>query len=444
MVTASEVTTVSGAQAVPPGAAPQGVAWETVSTPAELAEARNLVAEAGSALRTRTPEQAMAHVEPYLPDYGITRVAHLTYLDRIGIPVHTAHKPAGKSLSNGSGKGTTPAASRIGAMMEAIEQTYWEDCQLPRMRASHESLTADGIAHVDPADIPLNRGNFLNPRLVIEWTPMTDLRDGSQVWAPADAVGLPWRTNSKRVSLTHMCSSNGLASGSNLVEAILSGLTEVMERDALAMGVAKKGPYVPTQSLSHDRLAEIYGEPFATLREKIDRAELQVAIYDATTELGLPTYKSYITDPSAGGAGTFGGYGAGLDAGTAMVRAVTEAAQARCLIIAGARDDQFRCGRDASRLASRQHHFAVPPTIGDSQSRPDLSTGSLCGDIELLTGMLAANGMPQVLLHRYTEPGDPVQVVRVLVPKLEGYMFTSYTPGPRAKAAIAARTGATS
>lgn len=418
---------------------PQVVAWDSICTDAELAEARNLVVEAGSALRTRSPEQAMAYIEPYLDDYGITRVAHLTYLDRVGIPVHTAHKPAGKSLSNGSGKGTTPAASRIGAIMEAIEQTYWEDCQLPRIKASAASLTADGVAHVDPADVPMNRGNLWNPRLQIEWAPMTDLRDGSQVLAPADTIGLPWRTESKRTSLTHMCSSNGLASGSNLVEAILSGLTEVMERDALAMKVAKFGAHVPTESLNPDRLAELYGDPFTTLREKIDQAELNFAVYDATTELGLPTYKSYITDPSVGGAGTFGGYGASLDAKTAVVRAVTEAAQARCLIIAGARDDQFRCGRDASRLASRQHHFAEPPTTGEPPIRPDLSTGSLCGDIELLTGMLAHNDMPQVLLHRYTAPGDPVQVVRVLVPKLEGYMFANYLQGPRARAAIAMR-----
>lgn len=420
---------------------PQLVQWEAVCTPAELDEARNLVVEPGAALRTRSPEQAMARVEPYLADYGITRVAHLTYLDRVGIPVHTAHKPAGKSLSNGSGKGTNPAASRIGAIMEAIEQTYWEDCQLPRIRASAQELTADGVAHVDPAEIPMNRGNLWNPRLTIEWAPMTDLRDGTQVLAPADSIGLPWRTDSKRTALTHMCSSNGLASGSNLVEAILSGLTEVMERDALAMQVAASGAHLPSESLNPDLLAELYGEPFASLRDKLDRAELHFAVYDATTELGLPTYKSYITDPSVGGAGTFGGYGASLDANTAVVRAVTEAAQARCLIIAGARDDQFRCGRDASRLASRQHHFAEPPTTGAPPNQPDLSTGSLCGDVELLVAMLADNAMPQVLLHRYTAPGDPVQVVRVLVPKLEGYMFANYLQGPRARAAIAARSG---
>lgn len=434
MVVASDIS-----RPIPHNVTSGSIDWSAVCDPDELTEARNVVAAPGAALRTRSPEAAMARIEPYLPDYGITRVAHLTYLDRIGIPVHTAHKPAGKSLSNGSGKGVSPQASRIGAIMEAIEQTYWEDSGIERIHASAEQLTVDRIAHINPADVPLNRGNLWNPRFVIEWTPMTDLRDGSVVLAPADIVGLPWRTNSKRTALTHMCSSNGLASGSNLVEAVLSGMTEIMERDALAMQVATSGAHFPMQSLDHEQLSEMFGDPFDTLRAKITQAELRFAVYDATSDLGLPTYKCYITDPSVGGAGTFGGYGASLDANTALVRAVTEAAQARCLIIAGARDDQFRCGRDASRLASRQQQFAEPPATGTPIDHVDPSTGSLCGDVELLAEMLATNGMPQILLHRYTKPGDPAQVIRLVVPGLEGYMFANYQPGPRALAAIADR-----
>lgn len=432
------VTAAGVAQSRHASDAPETIAWQSFCDDGELAEATNLVADPGAALRTRSPEQAMQRVEPYLADYGVTRVAHLTHLDRVGIPVHTAHKPAGKSLSNGSGKGVTPEASRIGAMMEAIEQTYWEDSPIPRLLASSAQLDADGIARVDPEDIPMNRGNFLNRDLVIEWTPMTDIRDGSQIMAPADSVGLPWGTHSKRTALTHMCSSNGLASGSNVVEAMISGLTEVMERDAVAMNVARTGVHFPNQSLDLDQLEAQLGDPFASLREKIERAELRVSVFDATEEVGLPTYKSNLTDPTPGGAGSFSGYGANLDANTAIVRAVTEAVQARCLIIAGARDDQFRCGRDASRLSSRHHQFYEPPATGTPVAREDLSTGSLVGDVEALIAMLADSGMPQVLLHRYTQPTDPVQVVRILVPRLEGYKFANYQPGPRARAAIAA------
>ncbi len=438
------VATLDVEQGLKRGATPLGqVDWQAVCDPAEMAQAETVVADPGAALRVSSPQEAMLRVEPYLADYGVTRVAHLTYLDRVGIPVHTAHKPAGKSLSNGSGKGVTPEASRIGAIMEAIEQTYWEDCDIPRLSVSEEDLIAQGVAHVDPLDLPMMRGNFWNPRLAIEWTPMTDFRTGAEALVPADLVGLPWRLPAKRIAITHICSSNGLASGNNFLEAVLSGLTEVMERDGIAMAAAASPYHVSPESLSLDLLREQFGDPFASLVEKLEAAEQTVSVYDRTGDVGLPTYTCRISESAIGGAGAFAGYGSNLNAGTALVRAVTEAAQARCLIISGARDDQFRCGRDAALLASRHVRRTPFTPLIVPVLRDDLTTGSLRTDIELLTGILADNGMPQVLIHRYTTPSDPVQVVRVVVPRLEGYMFSNYLQGSRANAVIEARLAGT-
>jgi hypothetical protein len=50
--------------------------------------------------------------------------------------------------------------------------------------------------------------------------------------------------------------------------------------------------------------------------------------------------------------------------------------------------------------------------------------------------------MKQILIKRHTLPEDPVQVVRVVVPGLEGYLFEQYTPGPRARAVIYNRVNA--
>lgn len=419
------------------GSAP--IDWSVLGTPAELSQAQQVVADPGAALRTSTPDEAMARIEPYLADYGITRVGHLTFLDRVGIPVHTVHKPAGKSLSNGSGKGVTPQASRISAIMEAVEQTYWEDHAVPRIVASQDDLEADGVAHVEASQVPMIRGNLWHPGLRIEWTPLTDLRNGTQVLVPADIVGLPWRTGTRRIALTHMCGSNGLASGSNVLEAVMSGLTEVMERDAVAMRAAASKEHLPAHSLDLDLLSDRFGDPFAGLLDKVRAAGLELALFDVTGDAGLPTHKALLTDPGVGGVGSYSGYGASLDPATAAVRALTEAVQARCLIIAGARDDQFRCGRDASRITS-QHSWVhrTQPTLAPTTTL-NRSTGSLQADADLLVGMLRQQGMPQVLVHRYTSPGDPAQVVRVVVPGLEGYMFANYVPGPRAARAIAER-----
>lgn len=415
---------------------PPHVAWGYLADESELAGSRHVMADPGAALRVSDAQTTMARIEPYLADYGITRVAHLTGLDRVGIPVHTAHKPAGKSLSNGSGKGVTPQASRVGAIMEAVEQTYWEDQPIERITASRNELESAHVSLADPWQLPFGRGNLYHDDLPIQWTSMTDIASGETVLVPADLVGLPWRVNAKRIATTHISSSNGLASGGNVVEAMLSGLTEVMERDSLAMQAASRADYYPTECLNLDELCATFGEPLTGLVDRLNAADLWTAIYDCTDELGLPTFKCMIAEQSSGGAGTFGGYGANLDPEIAIVRAVTEAVQARCLIIAGARDDQFRCGRDAARLASRQARITRSDPVLPAPQYSDESTGSLIADVEKLVAMLNGRGLGQVLLYRYTNVHDPVQVVRVVVPGLEGYMFSNYVPGPRAQAVI--------
>lgn len=414
--------------------------WDAICSTAELEQSYRVVSEPGASPRTSTPSQTMARLEPYLPDYGITRVANVTWLDRIGIPVHTAHKPQGKSISNGSGKGVTPDASRVGAMMEAVEQTYWEDVPPPRIRATYEQLLADGLTVVDPLEVAMIRGNLWHPRLEIHWTAMINVRTGETWYVPADLVSLPWRTDLPRISMTHMAGSNGLASGANVVEAMISGLTEVMERDACSLAAASHRGEYPLDALDIDALAEMHGDPLASLIDLIRAADVTLHLFDLTQDMGLPTYDALLTDAGEGGTGNFAGHGSSLIPSTAIVRAVTEAVQARGLITAGARDDQFRCARDASRLVSQHRRSYVPQSLIEPMRYDDLSTGTLTGDAEVLVEMIEREGLGPVLVHRHTDEHDPVQVVRIVVPGLEGYMFSNYARGRRARE-MAAKVG---
>ena len=52
---------------------------------------------------------------------GVTRLADITRLDRLGLPVWQAVRPAGKALSVHQGKGSSPIAAKVGALCEAIE-----------------------------------------------------------------------------------------------------------------------------------------------------------------------------------------------------------------------------------------------------------------------------------------------------------------------------------
>src|SRR5271170_727210 len=54
---------------------------------------------------------------------GVTRLADITGLDRIGIPVYSSVVPKSHDvLSVYNGKGARPADAQVGALMEAIER----------------------------------------------------------------------------------------------------------------------------------------------------------------------------------------------------------------------------------------------------------------------------------------------------------------------------------
>ncbi|MEI7692000.1 MAG: YcaO-like family protein [Actinomycetes bacterium] len=399
--------------------------------------AAGVCGDPGTARRTTGASDSIEKIEPYLIDYGITRVAHVTHLDRVGIPVHTALKPFGTSLSNGSGKGLTEEASKIGAMMEAIEQTYWEESTVEAIEMTQNDLARNGVLAVNGDNLARIKGSIWNHDLPVHWAPMYDLVSGEEMFVPTEAfeiakprLGIP----------TFMISTNGLASGNNVFEAILSGLTEVIERDAVAMFTVGGAGQTFADALDLDQLATSFGSPFIDLRETIDRADLQLMVFDATHELEVPTYRAFVHDLGVSRAGVFGGYGTNLDPAVALCRAVTEAVQSRGLIISGSRDDQFGSGRDASLLHS--NHYAAPdPGAQPVTVRPDRTGKSILEDIELLTALLAGAGMDQVMIHRYSDESDPAQVVRVTVPGLEGYRFPYYSPGPRAQRALAAMEG---
>ncbi len=160
-----------------------------VFTETEVAEASNVLAPSPWAMpRTSSASASIDRVRPYLRDYGITRVANVTHLDRVGIPIHTALKPMGRTLSNGSGKGLTPEASKISAMMEAIEQTHLEDDHFDRFEATQDDLSKQSTLFADGDLLPQMKLSLWNHRLPIYWTEMKDIVSGACVLAPTELI----------------------------------------------------------------------------------------------------------------------------------------------------------------------------------------------------------------------------------------------------------------
>ena len=86
------------------------------------------------------PDATLARVRPLLPAMGITRIANVTGLDRIGIPVVMVSRPNSRSLSLSQGKGLDLAAAKASGVMEAIEAYHAETITLPLKFASFGEL----------------------------------------------------------------------------------------------------------------------------------------------------------------------------------------------------------------------------------------------------------------------------------------------------------------
>jgi len=390
--------------------------WDGVLSPEDPELPTALATESG--LRTRSVDELRAFLTPYLPDYGITRVAHLTGFDHVGLPVHMAVKPQGKTLSSGSGKGSLPNASWVSAVMECAEQSVWENLTLETVHATEAMMRRMGLNVVDVNRLSVMKGTPEVLDLSLEWVVGWDIISGSEIYVPEACVGIAegW----VRAHRPFVSGSNGLASGAHVLEAVLSGLQEVIERDGMALNTTA------THAPEFDAM-ELLEMAAPSVAERVQRSGLRLEIVDCRTEIGVPTIVAYLYDDH-GVAGTFKGAGAATSNRTALVRAVTEAAQGRCLIVAGARDDIFESARTAGVTSLTMPRDIPLPHFTDDFSVP---VTSVLGALGWMVERLEACGFDQVVVIRHSLPGDPVQVVRVIVPGLEGYPFSYAKPGTR-------------
>lgn len=383
--------------------------------------------------RSISPEQTLACVRPYFKEIGMTRLADITGLDRIGIPTVLAIRPNGKTLSQFTGKGFTREAAMASAVMECAETYYAENSRLPREYLPYDNIAEENVV-LAVEDLPLSKGSIFNKGFPEYWSAGWDILCQREVWVPTEIVVLErnafWHTG-----FNNFCqSSNGLASGNDLLEAITSGVYEVIERDAIAchcyanMRLNHPIPRIIPESIHFPLALE--------LLDRLRAARIGCIIYDCTVDTGVPVYMAVIYDQTSRHVGIFKGFGAHLDPEIALIRAITEAVQARVVYISGSRDDLFRDGftklkkmDDSARI---RHYEATPPTISLAVKFGE-ATKSFEGDLAICISSLRAAGLSRIIVLDLTPPQLPFSIVRVIIPGLEGYMFLDdWSPGKRA------------
>ncbi|HET7463664.1 MAG TPA: YcaO-like family protein [Longimicrobium sp.] len=385
--------------------------------------------------RCVSPEETLERIRPHFATAGITRLADITGLDRIGIPTFVSYRPNGRTLSSAAGKGFTPAAAQVSAAMEAIELYHAENLRLPAVRATYAELEQDG-AVVPEERLPLSRRAHFRRDHPEWWVQGWDVVGQREVFLPHAAVSMVRHPGQRPIwSLPFVLDSNGLSSGNHFLEAAVAGLLEVIERDATTchmLATHRHGHRMPRVDLDAVEFPLVLD-----LLDGLKRAEVGAVLYDCTVDTGVPVYMTFIYDGLARHVGIGGGFGAHLDPEIAMVRAITEAVQSRVVYIAGARDDVFRNDNDHFKVRDSQQGLAQlhdGPATAVAGLRQGGATGSFEGDMAVLIEKLGRVGLDQVILTDLGHDEVGIPVVRVTVPGLEGYASHLYAAGPRAAA----------
>ena len=208
--------------------------------------------------------------------------------------------------------------------------------------------------------------------------------DGSPVLVPAQFIFL--FCNLDEPSLFSALGSTGLASGNTLAEAKVAALTEVIERDADATM-----PFDPKRCFKIETNDPAVGKILDGYRDD----GIDVWFMDATTELGVPCYKSVVLgkhgDVNKGG-------GCGLNGRSALISAMTETAYP----YPGPKSGPAPEGLPVRKL----------------EDLPDFSTGSADGDLMVLEKTLTDNGYPPAYVD-LTRKDLNIPVCRAVIPGLE-------------------------
>jgi len=393
--------------------------------------------------RVSSPEETRARVLPLLAPLGITRVANVTGLDVIGIPVVAVYRPNSRSLSVAQGKGTTLAAAEVSGIMEALEFFHAENVSEPLLFGSYEQLRY-GQELAPPAWLPKNEVGRFSPDFKLPWIRGVDLVAGEPRWVPYELVHTDFTLPLPAGSGCFPMTSNGLASGNHLWEAVSHGLAEVIERDAatlfslLAPGERAERKVDPDSVDDPDCRA---------LLSAYERAGVQVAIFDMTSDTGVAVFRAVIADRELDPSRPLGpstGTGCHPCREIALSRALTEAAQARLTVIAGSRDDlpreRYDDAADLTRLHRRRERVLGGAPRRSFLDVPTFTSDSIGEDVAWQKDQLIAAGIRSVVVVDLTKPEFDVPVARVIVPELEPARdVPGWVPGPRAQAALARR-----
>jgi YcaO-like protein with predicted kinase domain len=338
--------------------------------------------------RTVAPEETFRRVLGEACSLGMTRLGDITGMDRLGVPTYCAIVPKSRDIiSVYTGKGLDRIDAKVGALMEAIERQTALRAQLPVVIGSVKDLRRD-YEVLDPSEAMLKLLPDYSEAREYSWVLGDELFSQCGVLVPVGLAGYHWE-NTLPGPFASLSSTNGLASGNVIEEAICQALCELIERDAWTL--ADIGAHLipwTRRRLVQPKAADSGEDDFEMFQsldlendrvlELFESAGLHPVVHDITSDIGIPTVFAAVQDEAFPDFPMIhAGLGTHPDAHVAVRRALTEAAQSRCVDIQGVREDL--CPPDAEQTIFNAHTRRISEvnrriwTINHSRVRRSIS-----------------------------------------------------------------------
>lgn len=275
-----------------------------------------------------TPEETVARFQERLRATDLDVLREIRRIDngRLDIPVYFSlcGDDARRVIGNKKqmGKGSTPAQSRASACMELAERfSFFSFVQDENnfLTGDYTAMEAQGhpvlpvetlLRSVHDTTTPPALLRRMLAGLPLRWVWAVRLGDESAVLVP-----FSW--------FYAINEFNGPSAGNTCEEAILQGISEVVERHVCALVTRD---HIPTPVIDQDSIVD----PVARdLLAKFRKNGIQVHLNDFSLDTGIPTVAALAWDPATFPATSEIVYTAGTtpDANKAVIRALTEVAQ---------------------------------------------------------------------------------------------------------------------
>jgi len=374
---------------------------------------------------------------PGLPSFAI-------YAAELGDPGEAlpgvALSARGRSIRgdmDGAGGGLDHDHAALTAVAEALERyasCTWSEEQFIWARAQElgeDALDLHLVPRCSERELEHPRCPLVapDPSAPIRWVRGVDLHNGRPRWVPAQLVylHLPFLSRGERFTLPI---STGCAAHTNLAAALRNAICEVIERDALSLTWLQM---LPLPRLELDRVPE---ELAAVLARCAD-TDAQIHLFDATTDLGVPTVYGLETATANGSVATVAMAATDLDPARAATKAIREAESCRMALEsrpeAGSQDPDEFIGvfEGAAYMGAPERRSAFDFLLQGTETRAlsELAvraSSDPAEELRWLLGQLQASGMDAVAVDLTTDEAKRVgfRVVRVVVPQLQPLSFS--------------------